>query len=109
MATKDAKASQVMRSLPLVWSERSVALPDLLKEASLPIIVKMNAEEKSKEKGKKDASTMLHQPLMLYKEVKGFKVVARNVSSLIAVKDSKDGVKYKEGGSVVVLPVDYQG
>jgi hypothetical protein len=67
----------------------------------------MNADDKSKKK--KDASSMLQQPLLLFKEVKGFKVVARNISSLVAVKTSKDGVQFKEGGSVVVIPVDYPG
>ena len=107
MATKDTSPSRVRRSFPLLWSEKSLNLVDLLKDYTLPVIVKMNADDKSKKK--KDASLMLQQPLLLYKEVKGFKVVARNISSLVAVKTSKDGVQFKEGGSVVVIPVDYSG
>jgi hypothetical protein len=107
MATKDTSPSRVRRTLPLLWSEKSLNLVDLLKEFTLPVIVKMNADDKSKKK--KDASSMLQQPLLLFKEVKGFKVVARNISSLVAVKTSKDGVQFKEGGSVVVIPVDYPG
>ncbi|XP_045188814.2 uncharacterized protein LOC123546526 [Mercenaria mercenaria] len=107
MATKDTSPSRNPRTLSLQWSDRSLSLVDLLKEFTLPVIVKMNADDKSKKK--KDASSMLQQPLLLYKEVKGFKVIARNISSLVAVKTSKDGVQFKEGGSVVAIPVDYPG
>lgn len=107
MATKDTSPVRVRRTQPFLWSERSLNLVDLLKEFKLPVIVKMNADNKSKHK--RDASSMLQQPLLLYREVKGFKVVARNISSLVAVKTSKDGVQYKEGGSEVVIPVDYPG
>lgn len=107
MATKDGNALHTGRTLPLLWSERSLSLVDILKEFPLPVIVKMNADDRSKQK--RDASTMLQQPLLLYKEVKGLKIVARNVSSLVAVKTSKDGVQFKEGGSEVVIPVDYPG
>ncbi|WAR24437.1 hypothetical protein MAR_038106 [Mya arenaria] len=99
----------------LIWSDRSLNLIDLLKEIQLPAVVKMNADEKSVAAGggggglRKDASAMLKQPMLLFQESKGFKVVARNVSSLVAVKTSRDGVQYKEGGSVIVLPVDYPG
>lgn len=110
MATKDfhpVSIPKLSKSTDLIWSDRSMSLVDLLKEMTLPVVVKMNAEDKTKKV--KDASAMLCQPLLLYKEIKGYKVVARNVSSLVAVKTSKDGVEYKEGGSVIVLPVQYQG
>lgn len=107
MATKDSSPVRIRRTLPLLWSERSLNLEDILAEFTLPVIVKMNADDTSKHK--RDASIMLQQPLLLYKEIKGFKVVARNVSSLVSVKTSKDGVQFKEGGSVVVIPVDYPG
>lgn len=110
MTTKDFHPVSIpksSRSSDLVWSDRSMSLADLMKEMTLPVIVKMNAEDKSKKV--KDASAMLQQPLLLYKEVKGYKCVARNVSSLVAVKTSKDGVEYKDSGSVIVLPVHYRG
>jgi len=110
MATKEfhpVSIPKISRGGDLIWSDRSLSLANLMKEMSLPVIVKMNAEDKARKV--KDGSSMLQQPLLLYKELKGFKVVARNVSSLVAVKTSKDGVEYKEGGSVIVLPVQYQG
>lgn len=110
MATKDFHPVNIpksSRSSDLVWADRSLSLVDLLKEMTLPVIVKMHAEDKSQKV--KDASVMLQQPLLLYKEIKGYKVVARNVSSLEAVKTAKDGVEYKEGRSVIVLPINYQG
>lgn len=81
-------------------------LIDLLTDVALPDVVKMQTDGKPAE----SAST-LSQPLLLYKELKGVKVVARNVSSLEPVgKDiNKDGVKYRESNSVVFFPVDYPG
>lgn len=105
MATKDVQTAG--RPLGILWSERCLNLLDLLSETTLPTVVKMNAEDKSKER--KNVSALLQQPLLLYKESKGFKLMARNVSSLVVVKTSKTGIQYKEGGSVIVLPIDYPG
>ncbi|KAL4236895.1 hypothetical protein ACF0H5_005281 [Mactra antiquata] len=111
MATKETGREPELKTSRqghnIIWAKTSMNLQDILKEYSLPVIVKMDAEDKGK--SKKDASAALQQPLMLYKEVKGYKIVARNVSSLVAVKTSKEGVQFKEGGSVIVLPVDYHG
>lgn len=46
---------------------------------------------------------------IILQESKGFKVVARNVSSLVAVRTSRDGVQYREGGATIVIPVQYTG
>ena len=94
------------RFLPLVWAERPMALPELVEQVPLPAVVKIHTDGKTE-----DLSSALCQPLLLYKEVKGVKVVARNVSSLETVgKDiNKDGVRYREGDSTVFFPVDYPG
>ncbi|KAH3694807.1 uncharacterized protein LOC127862674 isoform X2 [Dreissena polymorpha] len=95
-------------SSALLWSEKSLNLEALLKESTLPVVVKMNAADDSS-KLKKDAGTLLQQPLLLFKESKGFKVIAKNVSSLVAVRTSRDGVQYREGGATIVIPVQYPG
>ena len=92
----------VSRLLPLVWAERSMNLVELVSDVPLPAVVKMQPEGKVT-----DTTSPLSQPLLLYREQKSIKVVARNVSSLQAV--SKDGVEYEEGASTVFLPVDYPG
>ena len=81
-------------------------LVDLVSDVPLPAVVKMQSDGKGM-----DSSNPLRQPLLLYKEQKSIKVVAKNVSSLEAVSPavSKDGVKYKESASTVFLPVDYPG
>lgn len=98
----DTSKPVVSRLLPLVWAERQISLVDLVSEISLPAVVKMPTDAKAS-----DATPTLNHPLLLYKENKGVKVVAKNVSSLEAV--TKDGVKYKEGDSTVFVPVDYPG
>ena len=98
----DTSKPVVSRLLPLVWAERQISLVDLVSEISLPAVVKMPTDAKAS-----DATPTLSHPLLLYKENKGVKVVAKNVSSLEAV--TKDGVKYKEGDSTVFVPVDYPG
>ena len=81
-------------------------LKELVEDVSLPAVVKIHTDGKPA-----DSSSALDQPLLLYKEVKGVKVVARNVSSLETVgRDvNKEGVRYKEGDSMVFFPVDYPG
>jgi len=52
----------------IIWSERSLSLPDILKELQLPVVIKMNADDQ-KEGGatyRRDASAMLKQPLLLF-------------------------------------------
>ena len=99
-------SKSVSRLLALVWAERPMNLEELVTEVSLPAVVKIQTDGKTA-----DTSSALRHPLLLYKEVKGVKVVARNVSSLEAVgKDiNKAGVKYRESDSIVFFPVDYPG
>ena len=105
---KDFKQLAISRPLPLIWGDRSASLVNLLKDNVLPVVVKMKTSD-MKRKERNESSSLLQQPLLLYKELKGIKVIARNISSLVAVNGTKDGVQYKEGGSVIVLPVDYPG
>ena len=90
----------------LVWADRSEILADILQDSDLPLVVRMSERRAER---RDPAGALLSQPLLLYRELKGFKVIARNVSSLQAVPTSKGGVEYREGGSVIVLPVDYEG
>lgn len=115
----DEKHSPLSRLNGVVWSERTLNLIDLLKETGLPTVVKMHTDDSAgnqparkdpvAQTPRREAGALLHKPLLLYKETKGIKLMARNISSLVAVKTSKNSVQYRESETTVVLPVDYPG
>nr|KAG5711767.1 hypothetical protein BaRGS_023531 [Batillaria attramentaria] len=86
-----------------VWSDRAQPLPQILKENSLPLVVKLSEEANVRSEG--DNSMDFRQPLLLYREHQVSRLYARNVTET----HSAGITKVKEVGPYIVIPHNYQG
>lgn len=86
-----------------VWSDRAQPLPQILKENSLPLVVKLSEEACVRSEG--DNFMDFRQPLLLYREHQLSRLYARNIAHTQSTGTSKG----KEVGPYVVIPHNYQG
>ncbi|KAL8598551.1 hypothetical protein ACOMHN_051339 [Nucella lapillus] len=82
-----------------VWSERAMPLTHILKDNSLPLVVKISEEANVRTGGENMMD--FRQPLLLYRQHQVSRLYARNVTS--------SGTSKKEVGPFVVIPQNYQG
>ncbi|KAK7101295.1 uncharacterized protein [Littorina saxatilis] len=83
-----------------VWSERSLPLSYILKDNTLPVVVKISEEANVRSEG--DNSMDFRQPILLYRQHQVSRLYARNVTS-------SSGSSQKEVGPYVVIPENYKG
>lgn len=95
--------SSVDGHVTIRWSEEPQTLPELLEENNLPIIIRVVAEEKLKSSEETEGD--IHAPLVIFREMKGTKVFAKNVTSI----DVLEGAPVKADSPTVVIPHTYQG
>ncbi|PVD23366.1 hypothetical protein C0Q70_16634 [Pomacea canaliculata] len=82
-----------------VWSDHASPLPQILKDHSLPLVVKL--PDDSVVRAQKDNSLDFRQPLLLFREHQESRLYARSVSE-------EEGT-WMETGPFVVIPANYQG
>lgn len=86
----------------LTWNEESKDLESIIAESELPVLVKMSDGNTTV---RKDHKFDMHQPMVLYEEVSGVKVYAKNV----VAEDTPEVPTYREVGPTVVIPQQYLG
>ncbi|GFR94601.1 hypothetical protein ElyMa_006253300 [Elysia marginata] len=89
-----------------LWSERPQSLSEILQRESLPLVVKLCTHNVVK--GSAQSPVDLQRPLLLYKEVKGKKLHAKNLRRCSAVRDVNRTV-YQLAGSHITVPENFQG
>lgn len=88
------------------WSDRPQSLSEILKTESLPLVVKLCADNVVKSSPQSPVD--LQRPLILYKEVKGKKLHAKNLRRCSAVRDV-NRVVYQLAGPHITFPENFQG
>ncbi|RUS83350.1 hypothetical protein EGW08_008897 [Elysia chlorotica] len=88
------------------WSEHAQSLSEILKQESLPLVVRLCSDNVVKSSAQSPVD--LQRPLLLYKEVKGKKLHAKNLRRCSAVRDV-NRVVYQLAGSNITFPESFQG
>ncbi|KAK3090702.1 hypothetical protein FSP39_013866 [Pinctada imbricata] len=101
--TEEKVATGRLADQDIQWSEAAQPLRQILSESKLPVVVKLWTENQLRAHPGASSSD-IHQPLVLYREVEGRKVYAKNVTSV----DVLTGAICRED-PVVVMPAGYKG
>ncbi|CAL1539612.1 unnamed protein product [Lymnaea stagnalis] len=88
-----------------VWSESAKSLSDILKDATLPVVVKLCSDGMVKDH---ETPIDLQRPLLLYKEFKGKKLHARNIRAKSATIDTTR-IVHDKVGPYVTFPDTFTG
>lgn len=88
-----------------VWSESPKSLSDILKDETLPLVVKLSNDGIVKDN---ETPIDLQRPLLLYKEFKGKKLHARNIRAKSATIDTTR-IVYDKVGPYVTFPDTFTG
>lgn len=90
-------------NLPIVWSDQPQTMKTILSETSLPTVVKVWQENRLL--ANLEGANDIHKPLLVYNEMRGTKVYAKNVTSV----DVLAGAPCRDKTPIVVIPVIYNG
>jgi len=95
--------SSVSGNVPVVWNDQPQTMAEILESNSLPVVVKICTENRLLPSQRTEGD--IHEPLIVYKELTGIKIYAKNVTSLdmLACSPAKDS------GTTVVIPDTYPG
>ncbi|GFO47917.1 hypothetical protein PoB_007442200 [Plakobranchus ocellatus] len=88
------------------WSNNAQSLSEILKAQTLPLVVKLCTDNVVKSSAQSPVD--LQRPLLLYKEVKGKRVHARNLRCCAAVRDI-NRVVYQTTGPHITFPESFYG
>ncbi|XP_021350887.1 uncharacterized protein LOC110448781 [Mizuhopecten yessoensis] len=103
MDTDSVLQGAMSGNLPIVWSDQPQTMKDILDETSLPTVVKVWQENRLL--ASLEGANDIHKPLIVYKEMRGRKIYAKNVTSV----DVLAGAPCKDKTPIVVIPVSYKG
>ncbi|KAH9519375.1 hypothetical protein Btru_075377 [Bulinus truncatus] len=87
------------------WSDRAHSLSEILTTHQLPLVVKLFNDNTITEN---DATVDLQQPLLLFREIKGRKLHARNIKVIPASHDTSQ-IIYQTAGPYIIFPETYPG